>query len=233
MTKSTQRSQMMTRAAAPAVPDEVSVSLTEIVSSAKEGLLAFAVGTGLQVMAQIMDEQVAALCGPRGKHNPDRLGYRHGREAGSVTLGGRRIPIERPRVRTADRSGELAVPAYELFAGTELLGAMALGRMLAGLSTRRYQAGLEPVGDAVTGKSTATSRSAVSRKFVQATEHALAELLAAPLADLDLVALMVDGVHFGEHCCVVALGIDSTGAKHPLALERGRPKTPRSCATCS
>lgn len=221
LTKSTQRRQAVTSAAEGAVPDEVSVSLTEIVSSAREGLLAFAVGTGLQVMRQIMDDQVAALCGPRGKHNPDRLGYRHGREAGSVTLGGRRVPIERPRVRAADRARELAVPAYELFAGTELLGAMALERMLAGLSTRRYQAGLEPVGAAVTSKSSATSRSAVSRKFVRATEHALAELLAAPLKELDLVALMVDGVHFAEHCCVVALGIDSTGAKHPLALEEG------------
>jgi len=221
VSKSTERRQVVTSAAERAVPDEVSVSVTEIVSSAREGLLAFAVGTGLQVMQQIMNEQVAALCGPRGKHNPDRLGYRHGREAGSVTLGGRRVPIERPRVRTADRSRELAVPAYELFAGTELLGTMALERMLAGLSTRRYQVGLEPVGAAVTRKAAAMSRSAVSRKFVQATEHALAELLAAPLAALDLVALMVDGVHFAEHCCVVALGIDSTGRKHPLALEEG------------
>jgi transposase-like protein len=211
----------VTSAAGPAVPDDVSVTLTEIVSSAREGLLAFAVGTGLQVMQQIMDEQVAALCGPPGKHNPERRGYRHGREAGSVTLGGRRIPIERPRVRAVDRSRELAVPAYELFAGTELLGAMALERMLAGLSTRRYQVGLEPVGSAVAGRASATSRSAVSRKFVQATEHALTELLAAPLHELDLVALMIDGVHFAEHCCVVALGIDSTGRKHPLALEEG------------
>jgi transposase-like protein len=203
----------------PAVPDEVTVALTEIVSSAREGLLAFAVGTGLQVMQQIMDEQVVALCGPAGRHNRERLGYRHGREAGSVTLGGRRIAVERPRVRAADRSGELAVPAYELFSRSEVLGAMAMERMLAGLSTRRYQVGLEPVGDAV--GASATSRSAVSRKFVQATEHALAELLATPLAALDLVALMVDGVHFAGHCCVVALGIDSEGRKHPLALEEG------------
>lgn len=208
-----------------AVPDEATVALGEIVSSAREGLLAFAVGTGLQVMQVIMDEQVAALCGPPGKHNRERLGYRHGREAGSVTLGGRRIPIERPRVRTADHSGELAVPAYELFSRTELLGAMAMAmameRMLAGLSTRRYRVGLEPVGSAVEAGASATSRSAVSRKFVRATETALAELLSAPLDGLDLVALMVDGVHFAEHCCVVALGIDSEGRKHPLALEEG------------
>jgi putative transposase len=220
LSKSTQSKRAATSAAS-AVPDEVTVALTEIVSSAREGLLAFAVGTGLQVMHTIMDEQVAGLCGPPSKHNHQRLGYRHGREVGSVTLGGRRIPIERPRVRAADHSRELAVPAYELFAGTELLGAMALERMLAGLSTRRYRVGLEPVGRTVAAAASATSRSAVSRKFVEATEHALAALLAAPHDGLDLVALMVDGVHFAEHLCVVALGIDSNGYKHPLALEEG------------
>jgi putative transposase len=94
-------------------------------------------------------------------------------------------------------------------------------RMLAGLSTRRYRVGLEPVGAGVEAAATATSKSAVSRKFVAATETALAELMAADLSGLDLVALMIDGVHFGEHCCVVALGIDLDGVKHPLALEEG------------
>ena len=202
-----------------AVPAEVTIALGEIASSAREGLLALAVGTGLQVMQLMMEEQVTALCGPRGKHNPERAGYRHGRGSGSVTLGGRRLAVERPRVRAADGSCELAVPAYELFSQTELLG--ALERMLAGLSTRRYRVGLEPVGAEVETRASATSRSAVSRKFVRATETALAELLAAPLHELDLVALMVDGVNFAEHCCVVALGIGSDGRKHPLALEEG------------
>ena len=204
-----------------AVPAEATIALGEIASSASEGLLALAVGTGLQVMQVMMEEQVTALCGPRGKHNPERVGYRHGRGSGSVTLGGRRLAVERPRVRAADGSSELAVPAYELFSQTELLGAMAMERMLAGLSTRRYRVGLEPVGVEVETRASATSRSAVSRKFVQATETALAELLAAPLHELDLVALMVDGVNFAEHCCVVALGIGSDGRKHPLALEEG------------
>ena len=158
---------------------------------------------------------------PGGKHNRERDGYGRGRGSGSVTLGGRRLAVERPRVRAADGSSELAVPAYELFSQTERLGAMAMERMLAGLSTRRYRVGLEPVGAAVETRASATSRSAVSRKFVQATETALAELLAAPLHELDLVALMVDGVNFAEHCCVVALGIGSDGRKHPLALEEG------------
>ena len=184
-------------------------------------LLALAVGTGLQVLAAMMEDDVAAACGPKGRHDPQRTATRHGHERGSVTLGGRRVPIERPRMRAVDGSGELPVAAYELFSSTEVLGRVALERMLAGLSTRRYPVGLEPVGTRTQQAATATSRSAVSRRFVAATETALAELLAADLSGLDLVAMMIDGVHFGEHTCVVALGIDIDGTKHPLSLVEG------------
>ena len=205
----------------PAVPEHVSVVMEEIAADMREGLLALAVGAGLQVMAQLMETDVSAACGPRGKHNPDRTATRHGTEAGSVTLGGRRVPVTRPRVRAADGTGELAVPAYELFNSTELLGKMAMEKMLAGLSTRRYPVGLEPVGEQVTASSRSTSKSAVSRKFVAMTETALSDLLGKDLTGLDLVALMIDGVYFAEHLCVVALGIDIDGTKHPLGLVEG------------
>ena len=94
-------------------------------------------------------------------------------------------------------------------------------KMLAGLSTRRYAVGLEPVGEQVAETSSATSKSAVSRRFVAMTETALAELLDTNLSGLDLVALMIDGVHFAESCCIVALGIGIDGVKHPLALVEG------------
>jgi putative transposase len=204
-----------------AVPEMVSVAVAELAEDMREGLLALAVGTGLQVMAALMEEDVAAVCGPRGRHDPQRTATRHGTGRGSVTLGGRRVPVARPRMRATDGSGELPVPAYELFSQTEVLGRMAMERMLGGLSTRRYPVGLEPVGARVEQAATATSKSAVSRRFVAATETALAELLAADLSGLDLVAFMVDGVHFGEHTCVVALGIGGDGTKHPLALVEG------------
>jgi putative transposase len=203
------------------VPERVSVAMAEIAGAMREGLLALAVGTGLQVMQVLMEADVTTLAGPKGKHDPQRAAVRHGHERGSVTLGGRRVPVRRPRVRAADGSGELPVPTYELFAGTEILGSMAMERMLAGLSTRRYPVGLEPVGDRVSAAARSTSKSAVSRKFVAMTETALAELLAADLSGLDLVALMIDGVHFGESVCIVALGIDIDGVKHPLALVEG------------
>jgi hypothetical protein len=128
-----------------AVPERVSVAMAEIAEDMREGLLALAVGAGLQVLGSLMEADVTAACGPRGRHDAERVAVRHGREQGSVTLGGRRVPIERPRVRAVDGSGELSVPAYELFSQTEVLGRMAMERMLAGLSTRRYRVGLEPV----------------------------------------------------------------------------------------
>jgi transposase-like protein len=204
-----------------AVPVQVNVAMEEIAADMREGLLALAVGAGLQVMQQLMEADVAAACGPRGKHDPDRTATRHGTERGSVTLGGRRVPISRPRVRAVDGAGELPVPAYELFNGTELLGKMAMERMLTGVSTRRYPAALEPVGHSVEEQARSTSSSAVSRRFVAMTETALTDLLAGDLTDLDLVALMIDGVYFAEHLCVVALGIDIDGTKHPLGLVEG------------
>jgi transposase-like protein len=204
-----------------AVPEQVIVSMAEIAGAAKEGLLALAVGTGLQVMAAMFAEDAERLCGPEGKHNPGRVGYRHGSEAGSVTLGGRRVPVTRPRVRAFDGVGELHLQSYDLFSSTEVLGRLAMEKMLAGLSSRRYSAGLEPAGQVVEEAAASTSKSAVSRRFVAATETALAELMTRRLDDLDVVALMIDGVHFGEHTCVVALGIGVDGVKHPLAAEEG------------
>jgi hypothetical protein len=122
-------------ATALAVPEAVTVALGEIVADVREGLLAMAVGTGLQVMAAMMDADVVAACGPKGKHDPNRSAVRHGTEKGSVTLGGRRVPVERPRMRANDGSGELPVRSYELFTGTEVLGRLAMQKMLAGIST--------------------------------------------------------------------------------------------------
>jgi putative transposase len=203
------------------LPEQVTVAVAELAGAAREGLLALAVGTGLQVLEAMLEDDVVRLVGPKGRHNPDRAAVRHGSEPGQVTLGGRRVRVRRPRVRTADGAGEVAVPTYQVFAAAELLEQLAVEKMLAKLSTRRYRVGLEPVGTQVTQASSGTSKSAVSRRFVARTEHALAELLAADLSELDLVALLVDGIRVAEHTCVVALGITIDGIKVPLALAEG------------
>jgi putative transposase len=202
------------------LPEQVTVAVAELAGAAREGLLALAVGTGLQVLEVMLAADVARLVGAKGRHNPERAAVRHGSELGQVTLGGR-VRVRRPRVRTADSTREVAVPTYQAFAATDLLDQLAVERMLAKLSTRRYQAGLEPVGRGVESTAMGTSKSAISRRFVAATEHALADLLAQDLTGLDLVALMVDGIRVAEHTCVVALGITIDGTKIPLALAQG------------
>jgi putative transposase len=203
------------------LPKQVTLAVAELAGAAGEGLLALAVGTGLQVLQAMLAEDVDRLVGAKGRHLPERTAVRHGSEPGQVTLGGRRVRVRRPQVRTADGTREVVVPSYQAFASPELLDGLAVERMLAKPSCRRYPAGLEPVGTQVAQASSGTSKSAVSRRFVARTEHALAELLAQDLSGLDLVALMVDGIRVAEHTCVVAPGITIDGTKVPLALAEG------------
>jgi hypothetical protein len=184
------------------LPEQVTVAVAELANAAREGLLALAVGTGLQVLQAMLAEDVAWLVWPKGRHIRERTAVRHGSEPGQVTLGGRRVRVRRPRVRTADGSREVALPTYQAFAATDLLDQLAVERMLAKLSCRRYRVGLEPVGSSVEQASSGTSKSAVSRRFVARTEHAMAELLAQDLSGLGLVALMVDGIRVAEHAVV-------------------------------
>lgn len=207
--------------AASQLPEHVLVALHELAGACREGLLALAVGTGMQVMHALFDNDVTAIAGPKGKHDPTRTAVRHGSETGSVTLGGRRVAVQRPRVRSADGRREVPVPVYDTFASRDQLTQMALERMLAGLSTRRYATGLEPVGSAVEEHASGTSRSAVSRRFVQLTRTALEELMTRRLDDLDILVLLVDGVRVADHLCVVALAIDGDGHKHPVGLVQG------------
>jgi putative transposase len=172
------------------------------------------------VMQAMFDAEITTACGPKGHHDPDRAAVRHGTGKGSVVLGGRRVPVTRPRARTVD-GHEVPLAAYRLFATDDLLSQVVMERMLAGVATRRHARAGEPVGSAVSAQATSTSRSAVSRRFVAATRTALAELLSRDLSTLDIKVLMVDGEHMAERCCVVALAITADGTKVPIGLWDG------------
>jgi putative transposase len=214
------------------LPEQVTVAVAQLAGAARAGLLALAVGTGLQVLQVMLAEDVERLVGPKGRHNPERAAVRHGSESGQVTLGGRRVRVRRPRVRTADDTRELAVPTYQAFAATDLLDQLAVERMLAKLSTRRYRVGLEPVGAEVEPAAAGTSRSAVSRRFVARTEHALAELLARDLSGLDLVALMVEASGWPSTPAWSRWGSPWTGPRSPLPWPRAPPRTPPWSVSC-
>jgi putative transposase len=202
------------------LPVEVQLALTDIASAAREGLLAMSVAAGMAVMQTIFDAEITAVCGPKGRHDADRAASRHGGGRGSVVLGGRRVPVTRPRARTVD-GHEVRLPTYNLFAAEDQLTHVMMQRMLAGLATRRHTAAAEPVGAEVEQTASATSRSAISRRFVAQTKTALAELLARDLTSLDIKVLMIDGEHIAEHCCVVALAITADGTKVPVGLWEG------------
>src|SRR3954465_10404948 len=92
-----------------ALPPSVQEALGELVNAAKDGLLALSVGVGLGVLAEMMETEVEEVVGSKGKRNPDRAAVRHGHESGEVTLGGRRVGVQRPRARTVDGEHEVAL----------------------------------------------------------------------------------------------------------------------------
>ena len=202
------------------LPEALSVALADIVGVAREGLLAVSVATGMSVMRAMFEAEVTAVTGPKGKHDPDRTVVRHGTEKGSVTLGGRRVPVTRPRARTVD-GHEVPLQSYAHFADDDLLSEVVLERMLAGVATRRHARIAEPVGKALADAATSTGRSAVSRRFVKETETALAELLARDLTGKDIKVLMLDGEHMAGRCVIVALAITAGGEKFPVGLWDG------------
>ncbi len=168
-----------------------------------------------------MELEVDEVVGPKGKHDPERTAKRHGHEDGSMTLGGRRVPVRRPRMRTADDEHELAVNSYEYFADRDPLTRAVMDRMLAGVSTRKFAVVGEPIGSGVEDASSATGRTSVSEMFIERTRTALGELMARRLDDVRLAVMMLDGLEIAERTHVVALGISTEGVKIPLGLWEG------------
>ena len=203
------------------LPAEIQEALGELVGAAREGLLALSVGLGLSVVHRLMEREVDEVVGAKGKHNPDRTAKRHGHERGSMTLGGRRIPVNRPRIRTADDEHELPVASYEYFADRDPLTRAVMDRMLAGVSTRKFAQVGEPVGEEVEQEGSSTSKSTVSELFIERTRTALSELMGRRLDDVRLAVMMLDGLEIAERTHVVALGISTDGVKIPLGLWEG------------
>lgn len=203
------------------LPPEIQEVLGELVGAAREGLLALSVGVGLGVVHELMELEVAEVVGPKGKHDPDRTAKRHGHEDGSMTLGGRRVHVSRPRMRTADDERELPVTTYEHFADRDPLTRAVMDRMLAGVSSRKFAGVGEPVGEEVQRSSTATSKTSVSEMFIERTRTALGELMGRRLEDVRVAVMMLDGLEIAGRTHIVALGISTEGVKIPLGLWEG------------
>ena len=199
--------------------------LVDLLVDTRTELLELALRSGLKVFTTMLEEDRTAICGLRYAHEPDRPASRAGSVRSEVVLGGRKVAIQRPRVRTAD--GEVALPTFATMAHRDPLDRRAVEQMLVGVATRQYARSLEPITADI--ESRGTSKSAVSRRFVAKTQAQLETWQAAPLEDLDLVGLLLDGVHVGEHCLIVALGVAGDGTKHALGLWEGSTENATVC----
>lgn len=197
---------------------QVPLPLLAALEDVEHAFVGVCIEAGETVLRAMMEQERTALCGPAWKPDADRPGRRAGSTESPITLGGRRIVVRRPRVRT-ERGEELALPSYLAAASQDPLDRHTWETLAAGVSTRRYERTLEQIP--AQRKERATSKSAVSRRFVALTEKQLAEWLSQPLDELDLVLLMVDGIVFKDHCILVALGVDSGGKKHALGIAEG------------
>ena len=206
-------------------PSVRSLPLVEVLVDTKTALFELMVQSGLQVLDALLEEDRTALCGLRYAHHADRHASRAGTVSSEVVLGGRKVAMQRPRVRAEGR--EVPLPTFQAVAQADPLNRRVVEQMLVGVATRHYARSLESVPAGVVSRG--TSKSSVSRRFVAKTTAQLRAWQSAPLDGLDLVALLLDGVHVGEHCLVVALGIAADGQKHALGLWEGATENIAVC----
>jgi putative transposase len=193
---------------------------------ARESLLDAVILSGFGFVRDELEAERTALCGERYTHQEHRQAVRAGHVASSLVLGGRRVELQRPRVRRTE-GRELSLPSWRRWSSRDPLDERAFEQMVVGVSTRRYARSLEPLPQEVAVHG--ISKSAVSERFVVGTQRRLAELMQRDLSELKLVALLIDGVHFAEHVVLVAVGIDVAGVKHPLGLREGATENAAAC----
>jgi putative transposase len=192
----------------------------------RRGLLAASVAIGLDVLGEMLAADATAVAGPKGKHNPSRAANWHGTESGSVALGGRKVAVTRPRVRTTDNT-EVVLATWEAATSTELLSEHMVAAMLAGVSCRNYAGvALEDVGEL---DATGVGRSAVSARFVAATRERLGELRSRDLTGTRWLVVYADGFDFAGQAMVGALGVTSDGTKMPLGVVQGTTENATVC----
>jgi hypothetical protein len=206
-------------------PAQRHLPLVDLLVDTRAELMELAVASGLKVLTTMLEEDRTAICGPRYQPQAHRNAVRAGTVPSEVVLGGRKVAIRRPRVRAEGQ--EVALPTFHAFADVDPLNRRVVEQMLLGVATRQYGRSLEPTGADVPTRG--TSKSAVSRRFVAKTAAQLAAWPSTALDTLDLAALLIDGVHIGEHCIVAAIGVDFTGRKHALGVWDGSTENAAVC----
>ena len=185
----------------------------ELALDAKVEMIRSLVPLGLMHVHELLDDEVKALAGERYSRKDElERGRRHGSNPGTVGLGGQRVPIRVPRVRSIE-GGEIPLRCYEAVSHGGEVNDLLLKRVLYGISCRNYEAAAEAIPGAI-----GLSSSTVSRGFVQASAAKLREMQERDLTGEDVVALFLDGKTFAEATMVVALGITLCGEKRFLGF---------------
>ena len=227
MTKRAERTErtQAENAAGPALAHLVEPMLAGMTST-RQHLLAWVHAQGLAALDELFREEAVAVAGPKGRQQAQRTHYHWGTTATELTLGGRRVQVPRPRVRGTS-GGEATLPSVARFRARDPLTARMMQQLLAGVSTRQYEASLEarPSGWRTRG----SSKSAVSRSVVRRTRQRLHEQLTRRLEGLEVVALFMDGVVVAQQTVIVALGIMRDGTKVPLGLRLGSTENAVVC----
>jgi putative transposase len=171
-----------------------------------------------------VEQDREALCGPRWKRDPERSAGRAGTTRSEVTLGGRRISIQRPRVRSRE-GREAELPSFAFASARDALDDRTLEAIACGVSTRKYGRSLDRLPEHLDDRS--VSKSSVSRRFVALSQKQMTAWLTAPLGDRHFPVVMIDGIVFQDHTVLIALGIDTEGKKQVLGLREGSTENSR------
>jgi len=93
----------------------------EALSNISASFELFCLASGMEALAEMMDQDAQAVCGPRHARGPDRQAHRWGKTKGKIGFHGGKVEIERPRLR--DFAGkEQAVPSWEAAVAEDWLG---------------------------------------------------------------------------------------------------------------
>jgi transposase-like protein len=203
---------------------QLCLPIAEVLAGIHHALEDFAAQAGLLVVKGLLEDEVDRKVGPRYGHNGERTMVRWGTEDGFIVFGGRKIAMQRPRVRKVSESEEVPLETYGLFQSDERVQDDVSRRVLRGVSARNYEGVIDDIciGYGI-------RRSSVSRHWKAATEKELARLQSRPLDDLDIQALFIDGIHFQGECVIVALGVTSEGQKKILGLWEGSTENSQLC----
>lgn len=189
-------------------------------------LLEVVLAEGFAGVMEMLEQDRERLCGPSRQWRSERQAYRHGYIDGPLVLGGRKVTVPKPRVRSVGGK-EVSLPTWRRFSQEDPLHRRVIEQIAVGVSTRGYERSLEPVPEELA--SSVTSRSSVSRRFVALTEARMKTFLSRPLGDLDLPVILLDGRGMGDHLLVVAMGIDRSGEKHVLGVVEGSTESEGVC----